>query len=110
MKKLFSSILIISILLFNLHAESINECKTDIYFGNGVWNNKKTANIGVKKLNEIINNNPNLEAKYSKVKLQYNWGNGHISDVLEMYYQLKEAGQINDFWFIVLYGLKENTH
>jgi len=35
MKNIFI-IIAIFILLTAVHAESINECKTDIYFGNGV--------------------------------------------------------------------------
>ena len=92
------------------YAENIDECKTDIYFGNGVWNKQysndnckkdSAAECSVRYFNrliekEIIKKNPVLQAKYGNVKLAYNWGQGTMQDVLETYYQLKEAGQVNN--------------
>ena len=51
---------------------------------------------------EIIKNNQTLQAKYGKVKLQYNYSYGAMLDVLEVYYQLKEAGQVNDLEFFAV--------
>ncbi|MGK0255573.1 MAG: hypothetical protein ACI81I_000173 [Arcobacteraceae bacterium] len=42
---------------------------------------------------KIIQGDPKLKAKYGQIKLQYNWGQGNMLDVLETFYQLKEAGQ-----------------
>lgn len=95
-------------MLMIANAEMINECKSDIYFGNGVWNTQfssdnciddPAADCSQRKLNElirreIINNDPIFQAKYGEVKLAYNWGQGHMLDVLETYYQLREAGQL----------------
>ncbi len=63
MKILFLLISTIYIFLNTAHAQTINECKTDIYFGNGVWNNPEEAKEGQEFLNlqidnEIINNDP----------------------------------------------------
>ena len=84
---------------------TINECKTDIYFGNGVWNEPDDAEENRKELEtlvlnkEIIKGNPILAAKYGKVKLAYNWGQGTLLDVLETYYQLRESRQLDGVGF-----------
>jgi len=104
MKKIFILISLIFIFLNIAHAQSINECKTDIYFGNGVWNSPEQAEEGQEVLDllidlAIIDGDQKLKAKYGEVKLQYNWGQGIMMDVLETFYQLKEAGQVNDLDF-----------
>lgn len=107
MKKIFILILA-TLIFFNIaHAQNINECKTDIYFGNGVWNDSDDAKNGKEFLNllvdlKIIDGDPKLQAKYGEVKLQYNWGQGTMLDVLETYYQLKAAGQVNNYQFFAL--------
>ena len=105
MKKLLLIVLLLISSLLLAQTEKIDECKTDIYFGNGVWNSKKDAEHGRAKLQtyiidrEIIKNDPKLRLKYGEVKLQYNWSHGGMLDVLETFYQLKEAGQISEEWF-----------
>ena len=92
----------------SIFALPINECKIDIYFGNGVWNTLKQAKENVKALEkqviqrEIIKNNPTLKTKYGNVKLQYNWGEGWDIDLVETFYQLKEAGQLSKWAFFAL--------
>ncbi len=92
----------------SVFALSIDECKMDIYFGNGVWNTAKQAKENVKALEEriikreIVKGDPALQAKYGEVKLQYNWGGGTMIDVLETYYQLKKEGQVNDLEFFMV--------
>jgi hypothetical protein len=119
MKYILKFILIPSLFFTLLGADNINECKTDIYFGNGVWNKQfvsdceedSAANCSQDTLNdliesEIIKDDPKLKAKYGEVKLQYNWGQGAMLDVLETYYQLREAGQVEDYqFFAVIYAL-----
>jgi hypothetical protein len=118
MKYILKFILISSLFFTLLGADNINECKTDIYFGNGVWNKQfvsdceedSAANCSQDTLNdliesEIIKDDPILKAKYGEVKLQYNWGQGAMLDVLETYYQLKEAGQIQDYQFYAVIAL-----
>jgi len=103
-------IFIVVIVGFSVSAFSlpVNECKTDIYFGNGVWNSSEQAKESVIALEEriikreIIKGDPVLKARYGKVKLQYNWGLGEMQDVLETYYQLKKEGQVNDLEFFML--------
>jgi|GEM_PF-3714481 len=43
MKKILIYIAIFINFPFQLYAENINECKTDIYYGNGVWNEYEDA-------------------------------------------------------------------
>jgi hypothetical protein len=101
MKKLLFilSLMIGSLLL--AQTEKIDECKTDIYFGNGVWNSEQEAIKSAVKLQEIIDreiikNDSKLKAKYGKIKYQYNYGISDMIDLLETFYQLKEAGQIKE--------------
>ena len=111
MKTIFKLLIVLLTLFVTLSAENIDECKTDIYFGNGVWNTRTQAKESGNRLQkiikrEIIKNDLNLKAKYGEVKLQYNWGQGNMLDVLETYYQLREAGQVEDYqFFAVIYAL-----
>jgi len=103
MKYLFKFILALFLFSTTLYS-NIDECKTDIYFGNGVWNSSSEAKKSVKELQNIIDTriikgDPKLQAKYGEVELQYNWSHGKMIDVLETFYQLKEAGQISEEWF-----------
>ncbi|MFK5938643.1 MAG: hypothetical protein QM497_09650 [Sulfurimonas sp.] len=111
MKNLIKLTVLISLFFGALYAQNINECKTDIYFGNGVWNSAKDTESSMRELHEriinpfIIKNDPKLKAKYGQIKLQYNWGQGAMLDVLETYYQLKEAGQVSDYQFFAVIAL-----
>jgi len=110
MKNSLKLIILLSFFLVTLYAEEINECKTDIYFGNGVWNEPEDAEKSIFRLQKLINkeiikNNPKLQAKYGEVKLQYNWGQGTMLDVLETYYQLKEVGQVADYQFFAVIAI-----
>lgn len=111
MKNIFKLLMVLLTLFVTLSAENIDECKTDIYFGNGVWNSAKDTEKSIIQLQkvidkEIIKNDPKLKAKYGQIKLQYNWSQGNMLDVLETYYQLREAGQVRDYqFFAVIYAL-----
>jgi len=104
MKKVLIFIMIFMGLSFS-YAENINECKTDIYYGNGVWNEYENADDSRKKLEvrivklEIVDGDSFLQTKYGETKLAYNWGQGTMLDLLETYYQLREAGQVSDLGF-----------
>ena len=92
-------------------ASEIDERKTDIYFGNGVWNSYSGAKEGKDKLQEkidrwIIDNNQQLPEKYSQVNLVYNWTGTspdnnvswetQVYDVIEIFYQLRREGQLDE--------------
>ena len=102
-------ILIVTSIIFSLslHGVDINECKTDIYYGNGAWNEYENAEKNRLELEEeiiipiIIHNSQLLKAKYGKTKLAYNWRQGYMLDVFEVYYQLKQAGQLDGIGYYV---------
>ena len=107
MKRVIVIFITLVSLTISVFAFSFNECKTDIYFGNGVWNTSKLAQSSVGILNgvikrEIIKGDPALRAKYGEVKLQYNWSFGKMLDLVETFYQLKEAGQLSEWAFFAL--------
>lgn len=54
MKNIFKFILTICLFFTTIYAENINECKTDIYFGNGVWNNSDDTKESIKRFQKII--------------------------------------------------------
>jgi len=63
MKKLFLLVWMV-VLSVSVNAVDINECKTDIYYGNGVWNEYKHTEASRLKLqtyvieSEIIKSDP----------------------------------------------------
>lgn len=107
MKKLFMLLILLVTTVF----ANIDEYKTDIYFGNGVWNSPESAedsryHLQEKIKQEIIKDDEKLAKKYGKVYLSYNWEQGAMADLLETYYQLKEAGQVNELhFFAVVYAI-----
>ena len=116
MKKLLIILLLNFGITGTIFATPFNECKIDIYFGNGIWN-KQFSNDNCRKdfaaecsqaeLNDLINEeiikgDPSLAAKYGTVKLAYNWGDGWDIDLVETFYQLKEAGQLSEKTFFAL--------
>lgn len=107
MKKI---VVILSVLVGVVFANfyEVNEVKTDIYFGNGIWNSQfsdtdcaknDAAECSKKMLNRVVEDNitkndPKLTKRYGEVKLSYNWSQGRMMDLLESYYQLKKSGQV----------------
>lgn len=104
-------ILVLLLLISSISASEIDERKTDLYFGNGVWNSEADAAESQEELQKrvdlvIIGDNPQLEEKYSKVNLVYNWTGTspdnnvsvgtQVYDVIETFYQLRREGQIDD--------------
>ncbi|MEN8148071.1 MAG: hypothetical protein ABFR02_10710, partial [Campylobacterota bacterium] len=83
-----------------VHGAAIDERKTDIYFGNGVWNNRQSAVIGQLELEDFIIYK--LEKTEAQVKLAFNHTNGHRRDLIETYYQLYQLGQISFGYFTAL--------
>ena len=53
MKRMIVSIIMVIGLSVSIFALSVNECKTDIYFGNGVWNSSEDAKKNAVKLNDL---------------------------------------------------------
>lgn len=97
-------ILLIILLTLTLFGNT-DSCKLDVYFGNGVWNNEKQANISKIALKEFIQKeNPQRfniadEGVTYNFKYAHNETYGNIDDLLETFWQLHESGQVGDFYF-----------
>ncbi len=110
MKKLILAFLV---LVGVAHANGIDESRTDIYFGNGIWNSRVDAEKNRVKLEKLINkhfikNNPKLQRRYGDTKLAYNWNLGVGMDLIEAYIQLKKSGQFEGSgwnFFKIIYQL-----
>jgi len=76
---------------------SYNEYKTDLYFINGVWNDKFDARKNLNKLEKILP--VKLKDGFNGFYLSHNWSMGVMTDLLETFYQLKQNGQISDIGF-----------
>ena len=101
MKKLF---LLLIILVFpNVLFSSVDECKTDVYFANGILTTPRQASDNAILLDETIKQNiyvGNLQ-KYNKqigkVDYAYNSTDTATRDMYEAYLQLKAEGGISVF-------------
>ena len=65
MKNILIFIAISMSLSLSAYAENINECKTDIYYGNGVWNEPESAAVSQKELEDEIVIEPSEKPKES---------------------------------------------
>jgi len=114
MKKL----LILLTLLFGVtlgFSANINEAKTDIYFGNGVFDDEEDSKYNRDRLEKFILKNiynNNLEKfktlHYTKredidernkdaiILLSFNWDKGTMDNLYEMFLQLKQTGQLDE--------------
>ena len=98
MKNLFILLIFIN-LSFASSESNVDERKLDIYFGNGLFNDKITANSYRKKLKELleysfISKDPYLN-KHINFHTSHNWDKGLAQDSLELIYQLSENGQLD---------------
>ena len=78
-----------------------NECITDIYFGNGVWNTRTVAEESKLELANFISENlyhsdETEMFKYHTFQLAYNYHESAALDLMETFYQLRRSGQISD--------------
>jgi len=103
---------ILILLLLGMVSVFGKPCMTDIYFGNGVWNpdQDKIRNEQLKGLKGLMEgNNPTIFNKQNEKnlyqwKVAYNPSYGHIDDVIETFWQLKESGQISEGFFGAVYA------
>ena len=87
MKRIF----LFLITLVSFASSAINECKTDVYFGNGILTEKEDAKKNAKLLDEAIKQKfglPYYKKHIGNVTYVYNstWDRSH--DLLETYLQL----------------------
>lgn len=97
---------IILLLTLTLSLFASDACKLDVYFGNGVWNDREEAEASKIALEEFMrDHNPDRfpiaeEGITYSFKVAYNKGdNWDIDDLLETFWQLHESGQVGDFYF-----------
>ena len=100
MKKIF----LLFVILISVAFSAIDECKTDVYFGNGILTDKKDAisntdllEKSIKK--EIYHNNEDLMYKHiGKVDYAYNRTIGDKGDLWESFYQIIGQQENVDWW------------
>lgn len=98
------NIFILLLIVLSLHANT-EPCKTDVYFGNGVWNTKDQAKDSMNDMFKFLKEeNPNYfsiadeDVTYS-IKYMHNKPYGYIEDLIETYWQLYVNGQISEGYF-----------
>jgi len=100
-------ILLMTLLTVTLSAKP---CMTDIYFGNGVWNDRRDAIDNMDALKKFmlyqanVRLNPNKETVDYQFKYAHNPSHGLIDDLIETFWQLKESGQISEGFFSTVYA------
>jgi len=101
---------ILFILILAMGSVYAKPCMTDIYFGNGVWNERDDAEDGMFALRKLMFRFPNSRLNRSLEDQEYNFKYAHnptagtIDDLIETFYQLKESGQISDGYFMGVYA------
>jgi len=97
MKKM---VVLFSILLsIGIQAATIDECKIDFYYGNGVWNDKEDAKVGREELQDFLKEDLDIE---TKAELAFNHTHGTRADLIETFYQLAVNKQISFGYFYFL--------
>ena len=98
------SIIILLLIVLNLYANT-EPCKTDVYFGNGVWNNREQAKDSMDDMFKFLKEeNPNYfsvadENVIYSIKYMHNKTGGKIEDLVETYWQLYASGQVSEGYF-----------
>ena len=95
---------ILLILLLTIVSLDAKSCMTDIYFGNGVWNDSDSAEKNMLKLRRHMHNRAFTPLDREKegeggdynFKYTHNPSHGTIYDLIETFWQLKESGQITE--------------
>ena len=93
MKKLFKiiGIILFSILSVNIQAEGIHECKSDLYYANGIMmgdKEPKALKKWKKEALKIMLANPGISEKIANVRISYNESQGFLDDLLEAFEQV----------------------
>ena len=84
-------ILLLLLLFVSVAFSAIDECKTDVYFGNGILTNEGNATANATLLrNAIIDmygTLPEMKKHIGKVEEAYNHTDGMLADLLESFVQ-----------------------
>jgi hypothetical protein len=87
---------------------------TDIYFWNGVWNDRDDAIVNRDKLKQFMLFKANIKLDPSRNKLDYTFKLAYnpsiekTDDLMETFYQLRESGQISNGYFQWMFNLLNN--
>jgi len=87
---------IIGIVLFvivsvSIQAENIDECKSDLYFANGImmkYSEKDALDMWKEAAGDLLVSKPEIYAKIANIKMSYNISQGFLDDVLESFEQV----------------------
>jgi len=86
-------IILLSSLVFSylLSNTNINECKSDLYYANGIMikdSENKAREIWEEKVVEIFSNNQEVFNKLGKISVSYNASQGFLDDLFESFEQV----------------------
>jgi hypothetical protein len=90
MKLIFKIILFLS-LLFSSLLSNIDECKSDLYYANGIMMKESRVNAKIAwqiKVLEIFAKNPEKLNKLANINISYNTSQGFIDDLFESFEQI----------------------
>lgn len=92
-------LLFIALFSYQLLAENIDECKTDIYFANGVGAVSKDAsfNQGEEEISKYIISTPSIQDFIGKYDLAFNTGHGVALDFFEAWLQYTDENPSANF-------------
>lgn len=100
-------ILLIALLTLSLFGNT-DSCKLDVYFGNGVWNDKFQAQDSKNKLKLFIQQENPQRFNIADEGVTYNFKYAHnetygiINHLIETHWQLYSSGQIGELYFSFL--------
>lgn len=84
-------ILLFLVLAVDIQAESIDECKSDLYFANGImmkYSEKNASKMWSDEVDDLLASKPELYKKIANIKMSYNKSQGFLDDLLESFEQV----------------------
>ena len=85
------SILLFVILAVNVQAEGIDECKSDLYYANGImmkYSEKDALDMWKDEADTLLVSKPKIYPKIANIKISYNISQGFLDDLLESFEQV----------------------
>ncbi len=93
MKKLSKmiGIILFAVLSVNIQAENIDECKSDLYFANGImmkYSEEDALRMWQKEAKKLLTSNPDIYSTIENIKISYNVSQGFLDDLIESFEQV----------------------
>lgn len=93
MRNLFKilPVLLFLILTAAIQAENIDECKSDLYFANGImmkYSEQNASLIWIDKVDDLLMTKPEIQGKIANIKISYNISQGFLDDLIESFEQV----------------------